>query len=129
MSTKRFISSRRAQFTENVAVPKALNLFIRVFFTEKTAGPVVQFGMNAAFAMRKSRVQVPPGPLSDLNQSGCTQQEADANVEAIMLCVADGCERKSCGWSWRLIQSAFGLFVKFCFQEFDLQSINEEYGG
>ena len=25
-------------------------------------GPVVQFGMNAAFARRRSRVQIPPGP-------------------------------------------------------------------
>ena len=27
-------------------------------------GPVVQFGMNAAFARRRPRVQIPPGPLA-----------------------------------------------------------------
>ena len=29
----------------------------------KIHGPVVQFGMNAAFARQRSRVQIPPGPL------------------------------------------------------------------
>ena len=28
----------------------------------ENAGPVVQFGMNAAFARRRPRVQIPPGP-------------------------------------------------------------------
>ena len=42
---------------------KALYLLPSVLFREKRVGPVVQFGMNAAFAMRKSRVQIPPGPL------------------------------------------------------------------
>ena len=31
----------------------------------KLLGPVVQSGMNAAFAMQKSRVQIPPGPLTE----------------------------------------------------------------
>ena len=30
----------------------------------ETCGPVVQLGMNAAFAMRKSGVQIPTGPLN-----------------------------------------------------------------
>ena len=38
--------------------------------SRENAGPVVQSGMNAAFAMRKSRVQIPPGPLLDLNPFG-----------------------------------------------------------
>ena len=36
---------------------------MHVLFQEKILGPVVQLGMNAAFAMRKSRVQIPPGPF------------------------------------------------------------------
>jgi hypothetical protein len=32
-------------------------------FQKESGGPVVQSGMNAAFAMRKSWVQIPPGPL------------------------------------------------------------------
>ena len=31
-------------------------------FNENMGGPVVQFGMNAAFARRRPRVQIPPGP-------------------------------------------------------------------
>lgn len=33
-------------------------------------GPVDQLGMIAAFATRKPRVQIPPGPPLDLNLSG-----------------------------------------------------------
>ena len=43
--------------------PKALNYLPSVLFRKKRQGPVVQTGMNAAFAMRKSWVQIPPGPL------------------------------------------------------------------
>jgi hypothetical protein len=38
-------------------------LFNNAFVNENVSGPVVQFGMNAAFARRRSRVQIPPGPL------------------------------------------------------------------
>jgi hypothetical protein len=33
------------------------------FFSQNRQGPVDQSGMIAAFARRKSRVQIPPGPL------------------------------------------------------------------
>ena len=38
------------------------NLKAQGVFNKNTEGPVVQFGMNAAFARRRSRVQIPPGP-------------------------------------------------------------------
>ncbi len=38
------------------------NLKGNVSFNENARGPVVQFGMDAAFARRRSRVQIPPGP-------------------------------------------------------------------
>ena len=38
------------------------NLKEHKLFNENMGGPVVQFGMNAAFARRRSRVQIPPGP-------------------------------------------------------------------
>ena len=38
------------------------NLKVTGFINERLVGPVVQFGMNAAFARRRSRVQIPPGP-------------------------------------------------------------------
>jgi hypothetical protein len=43
---------------------KAINRNLKAgeFFNENIKGPVVQFGMNAAFARRRSRVQIPPGP-------------------------------------------------------------------
>ena len=37
-------------------------LFNNAFVNENIKGPVVQFGMNAAFARRRPRVQIPPGP-------------------------------------------------------------------
>ena len=48
---------------EQQDVPKALNFLTYVPIKKRPLGPVVQFGMNAAFAMRRSRVQIPPGPL------------------------------------------------------------------
>jgi hypothetical protein len=47
--------------------PKALNALTAVFFQK---GPVDQFGMIAAFATRKPRVQIPPGPQCGLNLLG-----------------------------------------------------------
>lgn len=43
---------------------KAINRNLKAgeFFNENVRGPVVQFGMNAAFARRRPRVQIPPGP-------------------------------------------------------------------
>ena len=38
------------------------NLKVTGFFNGNRIGPVVQFGMNAAFARRRPRVQIPPGP-------------------------------------------------------------------
>jgi hypothetical protein len=37
-------------------------LFNNASSNENVRGPVVQFGMNAAFARRRPRVQIPPGP-------------------------------------------------------------------
>ena len=37
-------------------------------FNENMGGPVVQFGMNAVFARRRPRVQIPPGPHLTFNQ-------------------------------------------------------------
>jgi hypothetical protein len=43
--------------------PETLNSAIQQSLLITLArGPVVQFGMNAAFARRRSRVQIPPGP-------------------------------------------------------------------
>ena len=44
--------------------PKALYPLKHVFFRVKLLGPVDQSGMIAAFARRKPRVQIPPGPLN-----------------------------------------------------------------
>ena len=44
------------------------NLKAGEFFNENVSGPVVQFGMNAAFARRRSRVQIPPGPQNLLSR-------------------------------------------------------------
>ena len=38
------------------------NLKAASFFNEEAVGPVDQSGMIAAFARRKPRVQIPPGP-------------------------------------------------------------------
>jgi hypothetical protein len=43
--------------------PKALYPLKHVLFQKKPLGPVDQSGMIAAFARRKPRVQIPPGPL------------------------------------------------------------------
>ena len=52
---------------------KALYLLLNALFWEKIVGPVVQSGMNAAFAMRKSWVQIPPGPPIDRSNATCKQ--------------------------------------------------------
>jgi hypothetical protein len=44
--------------------PKALYPLKHVLFQKKPLGPVDQSGMIAAFARRKPRVQIPPGPLN-----------------------------------------------------------------
>jgi hypothetical protein len=43
---------------------KAINRNLKAgeFFNENIRGPVVRFSMNAAFARRRPRVQIPPGP-------------------------------------------------------------------
>jgi hypothetical protein len=43
------------------------NLKVPGFFNGNREGPVVQFGMNAAFARRRPRVQIPPGPQNLLS--------------------------------------------------------------
>lgn len=45
------------------ASAKALIALLMKIHCERRFGPIVQPGMNAAFAMRKSRVQIPLGPL------------------------------------------------------------------
>ena len=50
--------------------PKALNRFLVKVLSQKKLGPVDQSGMIAAFARRKPRVQIPPGPLLDLTPFG-----------------------------------------------------------
>jgi hypothetical protein len=45
-----------------VDIPKALNPISEILFRETKNGPVDQLGMIAAFATRKPRVQIPPGP-------------------------------------------------------------------
>lgn len=49
---------------------KAINRNLKAgeFFNENASGPVVQFGMNAAFARRRPRVQIPPGPQNLLSR-------------------------------------------------------------
>jgi hypothetical protein len=49
---------------------KAINRNLKAgeFFNENIKGPVVQFGMNAAFARRRPRVQIPPGPQNLLSR-------------------------------------------------------------
>ena len=49
---------------------KAINRNLKAgeFFNENVRGPVVQFGMNAAFARRRPRVQIPPGPQNLLSR-------------------------------------------------------------
>ena len=51
---------KRIDLVDNTNIDQ--KLFNNTFFNKNAWGPVVQFGMNAAFARRRSRVQIPPGP-------------------------------------------------------------------
>ena len=93
--------------------PKALNLLPSVLFREKRLGPVVQSGMNAAFAMRKSWVQIPPGPLKLLRKP--------ALISAILVMVL----------CWRVLLAVLGIFSRFneglVFQSIVFGADNDEF--
>ena len=52
------------------------------FFNQNRRGPVVQLGTNAAFAMRRSRVQIPPGPLLRLESHLDVSPEEIENLKS-----------------------------------------------
>jgi hypothetical protein len=50
-------------YLETQTIKTCSNFLPRVLLRKKLQGPVDQSGMIAAFARRKPRVQIPPGPL------------------------------------------------------------------
>ena len=79
----------------------------------ESTGPVVQSGMNAAFAMRKSWVQIPPGPLKLLRKP--------ALISAILLRVP----------YWCVLLAVLGIFSRFnqglVFNSIVLGADNDEF--